>query len=120
MFSKYIRTRDCLATTGDPERGKCVTCGKELPFKELQAGHAISGRNNSILFDEKLVNAQCGGCNGFGGGKYGEYSVWFIKKYGLKEWEKKVRLSHKSVKYTKEDYSEMYEEFKKKLEKLLD
>lgn len=119
MFSKYIRTRDCLATTKTVETGRCVTCGREYSFSELQAGHAIGGRNNSILFDEKLVNAQCRGCNSYGNGKYAEYSVWFINKYGLEEWEEKVRLSHTTVKYTILDYQEIYEKYKTKLKELI-
>jgi hypothetical protein len=120
MFSKYIRTRDCLATTGDSERGKCVTCGKELSFKELQAGHAIGGRSPAILLDEELVNAQCRGCNHFKDGNYGKYSVWFIKKYGLDKWEEKVKLSNMIVKYDKEHYKEKYNEYRDKLNELLD
>lgn len=119
MFSKYIRTRDCLATTGTIERGRCVTCGKIFDFRDLQAGHCIPGRYKSILFDEELVNAQCRGCNYFGGGKYADYTLWFIKKYGEKYWEEKVELSHQKVKYTKVDYQEIYEKYKNKLEKLL-
>jgi len=65
IFSKYIRTRDCLKTSKFPDCGKCITCGKFFPIQELQAGHAISGSNNSILFDEELVNAQCRGCYGY-------------------------------------------------------
>jgi hypothetical protein len=119
VFSNYIRTRDCIATTGNLRRGKCVTCNKEFPFEELQAGHAIGGRNNSILFDEELVNAQCRGCNGFGNGKYAEYSLWFINRYGLEKWEEKIRLSKTAVKYTKEDYKKIYEDYRNKLNNLL-
>lgn len=116
MFSRYIRIRDCLATTGTKESGRCVTCNRIFSFKELQAGHGLGGRNNSILFDEELVNAQCGGCNGYGNGQYGRYSLWFIKKYGLKRWEEKVILSNQVG--VKIDYEEKYQEFKRKLEEL--
>jgi hypothetical protein len=59
MFSTYIRLRDCLKTTGTLDKGVCITCGKLCDFKELQAGHYIGGRGNSVLFDEKIVNGQC-------------------------------------------------------------
>lgn len=113
-FSKYIRARDCYLTTNTLTRCKCVTCRKEFPLKEIQAGHAIGGRNNSILFDEKLVNGQCKGCNGFGNGKYAEYSVWFIETYGLKEWEEKVILSKQSKKYSIHDCLEIAEDYESK------
>ena len=119
MFSKYIRTRDCIKATGFADQGKCVTCNKFFPFSELQAGHAIGGRNNSILFDEKLVNAQCRACNHYGNGKYGEYSVWFIKTYGLDMWQGKVELSNQSVVYKIPDYQEIYLKYKEKYEKLI-
>lgn len=120
MFSKYIRTRDCLATTGTADEGVCVTCGKRYHFKELQAGHGIGGRNNAILFDEELVNAQCKFCNGYGNGKYAEYSLWFIKKYGLKSWEEKVELSKELRKYSANDYMAIEETYKEKLGVLLE
>lgn len=62
-FSRYIRLRDCLRTTGRATHGKCVTCGKIKPMKQLQAGHFIPGRTDAILFDPKQVHAQCYRCN---------------------------------------------------------
>jgi len=117
-FSKYIRLRDCIATTGTKTEGICVTCGKRFSFKELQAGHALSGRHSSILFDEELVNAQCGGCNGYGGGQYGKYSIWFIAKYGIEKWREKVALQSQIG--CKIDWDEKTLEYKKKYKELLD
>jgi len=118
IFSKFIRTRDCLATTGSVDRGVCVTCGIQYPFKKLQAGHALGGRNNSILFDEELVNAQCAGCNGPRGGNYGVYSLWFIKKHGIELWEEKIITSKQSRIYKSTDYEAIYESFKERLKDL--
>lgn len=112
MFSQYIRTRDCLLTTGTKENGKCVTCGRVYPFKDLQAGHAIGGRCNSILFDEQLVNAQCVSCNLFRYGRQAEYSVWFIEKYGMDCWKEKVALKFKPMEL---DFEQKYYEYKEKL-----
>src|ERR1019366_6086358 len=63
-FSIYIRTRDCLKTTGNPDEGLCCTCSRLYSIKQLQAGHFIPGRHNSVLFSEQGVHAQCFGCNG--------------------------------------------------------
>jgi len=93
-FSLYIRTRDCIETTNTLNSCICVTCGKRVGFKQLQAGHAIGGRNNSILYDEELVNGQCMICNGYGGGKYAEYASWFIKRHGIEKWDEKILLSN--------------------------
>jgi hypothetical protein len=55
-FSEYVRTRDCLRTTGCASFGLCITCGKRNHFKLLQAGHFIAGRHNAVLFSEKGVH----------------------------------------------------------------
>jgi hypothetical protein len=53
-FSEYIRTKECLETTGSPFGGICVTCGREYDYMELQAGHFLASRCNSILFEENV------------------------------------------------------------------
>lgn len=58
-FSRFIRTRDAIATTGDTDTLICCTCGKLIPFKQAQAGHFIAGRTNALLFDEDIVHGQC-------------------------------------------------------------
>lgn len=63
IFSRYIRLRDCMETTGCTSFGLCITCEKRNHFKLLQAGHFIPGRHNANLFSEKGVHAQCYNCN---------------------------------------------------------
>ena len=42
---------------------ECVSCQRKMPWKQIQAGHFIDGRFNSILFDELGIHPQCGLCN---------------------------------------------------------
>lgn len=56
-FSRFIRVRDCLETTGLAFVGVCITCGRRFHIRYLQAGHCLPGRSNAKLFDEKLVHA---------------------------------------------------------------
>lgn len=58
-MSKYIRLKN------SDEYGNCicVTCGKTKHWKEIHAGHFVDGRNNTVLFDERLVFPQCFHCN---------------------------------------------------------
>jgi len=119
-FSRFVRTRDCIATTKKLDKGKCVTCGLEFDYSDLQAGHAQGGRNNSILIDEELVNAQCRGCNGYGNGRYAEYSIWFIERYGLDRWKEKTALRKTTVIYKKHDYIDIKEKYDKKYNDLLE
>jgi len=69
LFSRYIRRRDCLITTGSTEYGECITCDGTFEFDQLQAGHFISGRHNANLFSERGVHAQCIKCNRYEGVK---------------------------------------------------
>lgn len=41
-FSKYVRIRDCLRTTGTTVAGVCVTSRKVIPMKGNDAGHFVS------------------------------------------------------------------------------
>lgn len=119
-FSKYIRLKDCLVTTGTKDRGKCFTCGKVYPFKKLQAGHFIDGRNATILFDERLVHAQCYACNVIKHGNKDEYTPKMIERFGMEEvqemWVLAKQSKHWSVAeledirdYYKEEYKTIYD-----------
>ena len=124
-FSDWVRLRDCLATTGTREYGICITCNERgdsswKPYKELQAGHAVGGRGNAVLFHEQIVSIQCGYCNrkppmGLGG-DYGNYTIALIKRYGLEQVEQWQKLRHDtSVKYSITDLLEIEKKYKKKL-----
>ena len=81
-FSKYIRLRDALRTTGDIHYCKCFTCGRIETIENMDAGHFVSRRFNSTLFDERNVHSQCTHCNTFLGGNQLEYRRQLIKMYG--------------------------------------
>ncbi len=82
VFSRYIRLRDCLKTTGCASWGLCITCEKRYHFKLLQAGHFISGRHNANLFSERGTHAQCYNCNINLRGNTLEYRRQIIEMYG--------------------------------------
>ena len=112
-FSRFIRLRDCLFTTGNLEYGRCVTCGKVLEFSRLQAGHFIPGRNNSILFDVRCVHAQCVGCNVYGGGQQPSYYWYMVEKYGKETIDSLFRQANCSLKLTAPDLREMAARFRR-------
>ena len=60
----------------------CVTCGKKYPWKQIQAGHFIDGRTNSILFDERGISPQCYACNVCKKGNKVEYYKYMQDRYG--------------------------------------
>ena len=83
LFSVFIRTKyadqDGLV--------ECVTCGKSSHWKQLQAGHFVDGRNNSVLFNERLVHPQCKRCNVFLKGNKVKYVLFMKKTYGYTDQE---------------------------------
>ena len=83
-FSKFVRLRDCLKTTGTVDFGRCYTCGNEYPFKNLQAGHFIPGRRNQYLLNEVQVHSQCYRCNVGLHGNWPVYLEMMNNNYGKK------------------------------------
>jgi len=81
LFSRYIRLRDCLATTGSPEWGECISCGKTFGFHQLDAGHFVPKHNNNY-FSEKGVHAQCRHCNSYLHGNQLGYRRGLVELYG--------------------------------------
>ncbi len=118
VFSQYIRTRDCLRTTGCTAFGLCVTCGKRYHFKLLQAGHFIPGRHNANLFREEGCHAQCYNCNINLRGNTLEYRRAIIKLYGEGYDEIIEEHAKQTKKFTVEELEDLREELKKKLEGL--
>ena len=105
-FSRWIRLRDCLLTTGTIEHGRCVTCGKVLPFEKLQAGHFIPGRSAGILFEEQGVHAQCYGCNVPGRGRLPQYQLFMLKTYGQEVIDDLFDKSRRPHKITVDEHRE--------------
>ena len=113
-FSQYIRRRDALKTTGDIYYTKCFTCGRIEPVKNMDAGHFVSRRFNSTLFDERNVHAQCTYCNCYLAGNQLEYRRQLIKLYGEGI---DIELEDKATetkKYTIDELKGLIEELKEK------
>ncbi len=118
VFSRYIRLRDCLGTTDSLEYGECVSCGRSLPFDELDAGHFIPKKSGNY-FSERGVNAQCRSCNRFHSGRQLDYRREIIRRYGEGvdlELEEEARQSKKFTVQELDDLRKHYEDEVKKLE----
>jgi hypothetical protein len=123
-FSLFIRTRDCIRFTGDPEQGICVTCNTPKLRKELQAGHFVGGRGNAVLFNEQIVYSQCGYCNqkppmGLGG-NYAAYTLFmFDEGYSREEIEAFLALKNSTKQYKINDFIEIRATYEQKTKGLL-
>lgn len=111
LFSEYIRKR------GADEGGTntCITCGIPKFWKELHAGHFVSGRTNAVLFDERITWPQCPRCNLWLGGNYAKYTLKMLDMYGREKVDELLDLKHKTVKYSRADVESLILDFKQKL-----
>ena len=118
-FSKFIRTRDCLLTTGTKTEGICISCGRRVEFSNCDAGHFISRSKTATLFHEKNVNLQCKSCNAFSDARvFDVYRINLIKKWGKGT---DIEIEEKSLeikKFTPYELQELIEVYKKKVEEL--
>ena len=119
-FSKFIRTRDCLRTTGCASWGFCITCEKpkRLHFKMLQAGHYIPGRHNNNLFEETGCHAQCYNCNINLKGNTHVYAKKLIELYGEGHPDWLHENNKLILKFTVLDMKEKLEYYKNKVKEM--
>lgn len=123
IFSKYIRLRDCLLTTGSPEYGECFTCDFSGHISELQAGHFVP-KHSGNYFSERGVHAQCRICNLYGrngqaAGMPHEYRRQIVKLYGedvAMELEAEARQIRK---FTVSELEELTSYFADKIKELI-
>jgi len=118
-FSRFIRIRDCLETTGSTKHGKCFTCEKIIPYQDLHAGHFMDGRTNALLFNEQGTHAQCSECNTAKGGNKTAYKRRMLQRYGGRVVEELQELRHRPVKYTAFDFDMERQRYKRLSEELL-
>ena len=108
-FSKYIR----LKYASSSGLCTCYTCGQVHPWKQIQAGHGLSGRTNRILFNEDIVRPQCYGCNINQHGKLDDFGVKLIEEIGNK-YHEILRDKYIPLKYTEQQLIDLEQEFKVK------
>jgi hypothetical protein len=114
LCSKVVRT------TYADHRGfcTCYTCGNSSHVSEMQAGHAIGGRHNQVLFDETILRVQCVRCNVFLRGNYPVFTTKLIRENGIDWWEGKLRDSHAVKIYKRDDFVSLIESYRERLKAL--
>jgi len=122
-FSKYIRLRDSLRTTGTIDRCICVTCGREFPsFGKgcIHAGHWLGGRHGLNLFSEQGCHAQCMGCNMIGAGQQVKYTAFMLEHYGHEVMDRIVRTANTPYKWTVDELEEIERKYTAMTEQLVE
>lgn len=111
IFSQYVRLRDSNAEG----YGDCITCSKELHWKQAHAGHFVSRRVNSLRYDELNVNMQCNYCNTYNQGEQYAYSRALDMKYGKGTAEGLWKRRFETHKFTVGELETLIEEYKEKV-----
>lgn len=93
-FSKYIRMRDSIRTTGTLTSVECFTCGKKIPTAASQAGHIISRAFQGALYNPQVVYAQCTHCNLFFEGMHIP-GFWHLGE--MVGWEKAIEICKRAM-----------------------
>ena len=86
-----------------------------MRWQDAQAGHGISGRNNSILFDEEIVRPQCKRCNIFLNGNEEIFHYKLIKENGLDWFEKKLKQKQTIKQFSNKELQDLYDYYFNKL-----
>ena len=121
MFSKYIRLRDAIKTTGTKTHLICCTCDKPHAIHGYgcaQAGHFIPGRMNMVLYSEEQVHGQCVSCNKYKNGNWPNYLLFMRQTHTQDEIDDMIIKSKKTLHMTAQEHKEIYEYYKAKLEEL--
>ncbi|MCJ7483900.1 MAG: recombination protein NinG [Thermodesulfovibrionales bacterium] len=120
-FSKYVRIRDAINTTGTKTSALCFTCKKPYSAFGLgcgQAGHFVPGRTHALLFREKGVHFQCFNCNQTLRGNWVEYEREMKDKYGIFITEEEKQAKYSNLKYNAAEMQEIYEKYQQMYKEL--
>lgn len=121
-FSRYIRLRDAIKTTGEPYELACVTCSRRVPIKESDAGHFQPRRWKATLYHEQNVHGQCKACNNkdWNQGEQYKHGKAIDRMYGDGTADHLEALSRELKQFKVYELEELYDEFKGKLQALED
>ena len=116
--SKAIQTLQKLRRLEEADHNgycRCVTCGGQWHWKEIDAGHFIPKGNSSYWALEKMnIWPQCKYDNNWGM-KYGTsaaaYTIFMQDKYGAGTIRNMLDSKKKIKKISKAEYKEMIEEW---------
>lgn len=107
----YIRERD--------KNKGCITCGSSLINVKFDAGHFMKSTHSYTKFMEKNIHGQCVHCNQHNGGEELKYYQSMVLKYGELTTKALMRVRHRKVKRSPDDYKEIEIFYKIKLKRII-
>lgn len=112
VFQFYIRLRD----SSSDGYCQCISCGKFVPFRKIQAGHFRSRSHMSTRWSEINVNGECETCNleMRNGDHLLDYRRNLVKKIGEKKVEWIEAFCFETCKWSDFELVLMIEDYSKK------
>jgi hypothetical protein len=116
LLSEYIRKK----YSDEYGMCQCYTCSTRLDYREMQAGHGVSGRTNWLLTleAEELIRPQCMPCNILKGGQYEIFIPKLIDEYTLEGFQDFVIEARKPLKMRMSDWGDQIEQIQDRLHEL--
>lgn len=118
VFSRYVRLRDALKTTGSNDNLLCYTCDKLTPYSESQNMHFVSRRHKGLRWTEDNCKWGCAYCNVILKGNYIEYVRRMQKEYGIEFVDQLIAFSKTPYKVTREELQNKIEYYEHKIMKM--
>jgi len=103
VFSAFVRLRDAMYGGNTV----CISCGRVLPFEQMQAGHYYSRRCMSTRWDERNVNAECAICNCHDSNHLKGYTDNLLAKIGDERFEQLNVLHNQERKWSDAELKDM-------------
>ena len=116
IFSKFIRLRDTKQYGF--KYGKCISCGRVLPFEQLDCGHFHSRIHRNTRYDEDNCSIECRYCNRMSADHLIKYQENLIKKIGQKRFDLLKVKASMTCKRTAFELELLIKEYEKKVKAL--
>ena len=114
VFACYIRLRDVMPNG----MGKCISCGKIKPYREIDCGHFFGRANMATRFDEDNCNGECRGCNRASSDHLIFYQENLIKKIGVARFSSLREKARSTKKWEADELQRLIEYYKKEVKRL--
>lgn len=114
VFALYIRLRDCMPNGF----GRCISCGKIKPYRELDCGHFFGRSNMATRFDEDNCSAECQGCNRASSDHLIYYQENLIRKIGVARFSTLRERAHSVKKWDDDELAKMITHYTNEVKRL--
>lgn len=114
VFSQYIRLRDAM----EGGMTRCISCGRVLPFAQMQCGHFFGRVNLSTRWDEDNCHSECALDNCSNPNHLDGYKRNLIVKIGEERYDALCSRARETRKWSGEELRELIKHYTMEIKKL--